>query len=406
MRNMKGKLLLWMAAMLLVHGWLLWNLGPRLREGYSDFTIFYTAGKMVRQGMGSHLYDSAPQFRQQQEFAPRVYIRQGPLPYNHPPFEALLFVPLTFLSYFSAYLVWSGINLLVLVVVIVLIRPRLPELRKLPLYLWIVGLLAYFPIFLGLVQGQDAILLLLFYTLAFVALKKERDVLAGCWLALGLFKPHLVLPLALVLVLDGRRKMLSGFVSVAAVLTLLSASVVGWKGLLRYPQQVWQLEQSRARAAIAPSMMPNLRGLVSDIARVPEGTAWFAVLLISGSLLLLFIAARRRPGAGGTRELKFSLAAVATALVSYHLYSYDLSPLILPMLLVSDFVIGNLRSLQRRDKVLLLGPIFLLFLSPFYILFLLRLDHFSVMALVLLLWFWGISRQVRKGGLAQSTAGA
>jgi hypothetical protein len=88
--------------------WKDWDL---VRKGYPDFTIFYSAGKMVRAGMARSLYDERVEFQVQRQFAPNVSIRHGALPYNHPPFEALLFVPFTHLPYLPAYLAWNAVNL-------------------------------------------------------------------------------------------------------------------------------------------------------------------------------------------------------------------------------------------------------------------------------------------------------
>ena len=141
--------------------------------GYPDFTSFYGAGLSLRQGQGSQLYDAEEQWRTQQVFAQRVRIRGGPLPYLRPPFETLLFVPLTLLSYPQAYFLWTAINLGIAVWVPFLLRQHVPDLR--PVSSWLLALLplAFTPIFFALVQGQDSILLLLLYSVAYLALQKE-----------------------------------------------------------------------------------------------------------------------------------------------------------------------------------------------------------------------------------------
>src|SRR5437773_11185140 len=103
-----------------------WNSRDLIRKGYPDFTIFYSAGKILREGLGVKLYDESTQYRIQQEFAAGVSIRQGPLPYNHPPFEALLFLPFTYLPYFSAYLLSNVITLRLLCHFPFLLRPLFP----------------------------------------------------------------------------------------------------------------------------------------------------------------------------------------------------------------------------------------------------------------------------------------
>src|ERR1700674_581223 len=80
--------LLWMAV---INGIMLWHTRVEIRRGYGDFATFYTAGTLVRGGQSAELYSLAAQWKVQQEFAPEVKIRQGPLAYLRPPFEALLF---------------------------------------------------------------------------------------------------------------------------------------------------------------------------------------------------------------------------------------------------------------------------------------------------------------------------
>ena len=81
---------------------------------------------------------------------------------------------------------------------------RQPILRNWPAPPWTVTVvsLAFFPIFFALLQGQDAILLLFLYGLAFVSWKQKRLVSAGAWLACGMFKFHLVLPFLLLILIQ------------------------------------------------------------------------------------------------------------------------------------------------------------------------------------------------------------
>src|SRR6476619_5278112 len=84
-KQYKKLLLLFLAGMFLLHIMVAWRSQDLVRKGYPDFTALYSAGKIVREGLGRQLYDSPTQYRIQQEFAAGVSIRQGPLPYIHPP---------------------------------------------------------------------------------------------------------------------------------------------------------------------------------------------------------------------------------------------------------------------------------------------------------------------------------
>jgi hypothetical protein len=392
----KRLLLLSLAGMFLLHALVFWSLRDKLRTGYPDFTIFYAAGKIVRQGLATHLYDSALQFRTQQEFAPGVEIRQGALPYNHPPFEVLLFVPFTWLPYFGAYVLWDLLNVLILAALPFLLRPHLPLLQRPPAGLWLFVSLAFFPVFIALLQGQDIILLLLLFTLTFGALKRKADFAAGCWLGLGLFRFHLVLPLLLILLLHRKRKALAGFALVAFALGLISIAVVGWKQAITYPAYVWNVEKVLEHGATMVSAMPNLRGLVQalGIAQVSPVVANTLVGILSTALLLLAALKWNFAATGKQFDLGFSMAVVVTVLVSYHVLPHDLCLLFLPVLLLAN----HSPELPRGwPRLTVLGPILVLFLSPVEMLLWFRYGQFSLLAPVLLLWVWGMARTISVG---------
>jgi len=84
---------------------------------------------------------------------------------------------------------------------------------------------------------------------------------------------------------------------------------------------------------------------------------------------------------------------VAAVLASYHAFPYDLSLLMIPALLVVNYAIET-SALQRYKNWALMLPVGLLFLTPVYMLLWIRLDHFNLFATVLLLWTWGIAREI------------
>src|SRR5437763_1301142 len=132
------KLLVWyFAAMTCLHGFLIWNAAGLIQKGYPDFTHMYAAGKIVRYGLGYRLYDEATQYRVQQEFASGVSIRHGALPYNHPPYEALIFVPLSYLPYLSAFVLWDVLGLVILVYLPYLLRPHVSLLETASPPFWV-----------------------------------------------------------------------------------------------------------------------------------------------------------------------------------------------------------------------------------------------------------------------------
>ena len=398
-KKYKKFLLIFLAGMLSLHIVVTWRSRDLVRKGYPDFTALYSAGKILRQGLGRQLYDSQTQFRIQQEFAAGVSIRQGPLPYIHPPWEALLLVPFAYFSYQTAYLLWDTVNVLILLSLPFLLRNHLPQLKRVPALFWLFAALAFYPIFFDLLQGQDILPLLLFLTLAFVSLKQNHDLAAGCWLGLGLFRFHLVLPLVFILLLHKRLRALLGFALVAVVLAVVSIAIIGWNAALSYPAFVWHVETVMGHGAIVPVDMPNLRGLLHTF--LAERSSKLVIQLVVAVLsvtLLFFASAKWKFAREGTEfDLGFALALVATILVSYHANTYDLSLLFLPVMLLTNHVAGADWK-HGWNRITLLGPMLLLFVSPIQMLLLQKYGKLSLLAPVLMIWAWGLASEISRIG--------
>src|SRR5208282_1165173 len=214
-------------AMTVANGIEFWQQRARIAAGYGDFSALYTSGLMLRQGKGRLLYDRHEQWTAQQEFAPHVDIRQGPMPFIRPPFEALVFLPLTYFSYPVALAIWSLVKVVLLWLSVRMLPRSQPFTRIYPSWLEAALCLGLFPVFLDLFQGQDAILLLLIAAAVLNRLQSGKDAVAGLLLALGLFKFLLVAPIAIMLWLAGRARISAGFLPGAAVLVALSCVISG-----------------------------------------------------------------------------------------------------------------------------------------------------------------------------------
>lgn len=387
-----------------VHIIVTWEVRDRILSGFPDYTIFYTAGNIVRDGMASRLYDADLQYQLQQGFVRATRHGRGLLPYNHPPYEALLFVPFSYLPYMTGYVIWALLNCGVFFGALILLQPYL---RTLPSFHWTVWAplpFAFFPAFASLFEGQDSILLLLLFTMTFLDLRRGRSWRAGVWLALGLFKFQVVLPFIAITVLTRRWKLLGGFALVASALGIVSIALVGWRTAMYYPVFVRRLEETTAGGAIVPMNMPNLHGLVDAIiARSRPSLASYGVVGVLSLLLVLTAARIINKYRSGLEEndLCFSVALVASVLVSYHLFWYDWTVLLLPALLSFNYLARgrDLRSLSER---LLLSSCTALFLSPLYLVPLARFGHLYGLALVLLAWFWALLRELENPQIQRS----
>ena len=388
-------LTLFCLGMIALHAAIFWLARSRVLAGSPDFSIFYTAGLMVRRGQGPELYSDEAQAATWREFVPSAAVREHPLPFNHPPFEVFPFLVLTDLTYLRAYSLWFLVNLLLVGAAAHLMRPWLPVIGSEFRWLPIMGALAFFPVAYAMLQGQDSILLLLLYCLAYGALRREQDVRAGVYLGLGLFKFHLVLPFAFVLLVRRRWRALGGILLGTAVDLAVSLVMVGWKQLLYYPRYILQINHQQAAGVIVPENMPNLRGLFTGWNGLKPPSMWLELALATTSLALLVWASRHwRPE--DLRDVEawnngFSIAMLATFLVGYHSYNHDMSILLLPTFITLDRVLGQERiwsGTRNRLVEVLLG---LMFFSPLYLILTLYYSHENLFALVLLALAWCLS---------------
>lgn len=353
--------------MLSLHLIIAWDSIDLIRKGYPDFSTFYSGASMVRQGLGKQLYDEATQYRIQLQFAAGVSIRQGPLPYIHPPFEALLFIPFTWFSYPTAYLLWDLLNLVFLVVLFFLLRSAIPWLKQVSAASWLLGCLAFFPVFFALLQGQDILMLVVLFGAAYVLLRRNSDLAAGCCLGLGVFRFHLVLPLVLILLYRKRGRVLAGFLATATVLGLVSVAIIGWEGAQSYPSHVWHLEQSmERRQTIVPIRMASIRGLFDSLLIPHFSKLASDIAIAAASLALVVFAARKwKLGNGAQFDLGFALCVIVTVLTSYHTLTYDLSLLLLPLALTVQYVFMNEnRDIPPRTRRAFLFLLFYSFSAP------------------------------------------
>lgn len=391
-------LLLYLSCMVGIHGAIWFLARDSVAEGYQDFTIFYSAGQIVRQGMGHDLYDEAVEWRIQQQVAPHVMTRKAALPYMHAPYEVLVFLPFSYFSYRQAYVLWNLANLAILAALPFLLKPYLPALQQYRSPLWTLSFLAFFPVFLTMLEGQDIILLLLLYTLAFVALKKNAWFAAGCWVALGLFRFQLVAPFLFVMLLTKKWKLLAGSLLTAAGLTTISAAIIGWQGVVRYPSYIWSLEHHLGRSILPPRDSPNLRGLIEQTfgSWASPHVILAAVTAVSAASIFLLVWKWRGARRDQLRQLDllFSLTLAVTLLVSYHGMFYDFTLLLLPVLVVLNRFLAGTPSTGGL-RIGLLAPIAVLFCTPLYLVFWsMRWEESSLMALMVIAFAIALSQEI------------
>jgi hypothetical protein len=354
-----------------------------------DFSEFYAAAQMVREGHGKSLYDLTLQAQFQSKLAAvHAY-------YLRPSFETLLFLPFTFVSYRTAYTLWTLINLALLALVVSLIEPRTKVSLAISQYariradagLVLVIFLTFAPTTTCLLIGQDSILMLVVYTIVFVMLKLGAEFRAGCVLACALFKFHLIIPFVIILLLRRRWPALKGFAAVGSLLILITIAISGFGVLREYPRVLLFDSTHRQIMGFNPEFTPNIRGFFYLLGKGKPPSHVFSWLTAIFSVLALWWAAKN--WRDDRFEWSFSASLLATLLASYHLYNYDLTLLLLPVAIVC----GNLAQRMRllHGNAVLTTVLAVLFL-PWVHFFLLKQAIYALMAIPILVLFFVVVR--------------
>ena len=336
--------------------------GPFLEK--TDFTFTYLGARLVLQGDGARLYDLS----EQRKLAASLFQHPNPLIYEHPPFEALVFAPLATLPYRTAYVIWGLINAVISLLALYLVRPYAPFPRSQGGYLaaWVF----FAPLCVALCEGQSSLALLLLYILTFVNLRRGRDLMAGVFLGLGLFKFQFVLPFALILLLRRKWRFAGGFALSAALLSAMSLIPAGWRGVSNYLSLLLQISRHPAHVSFGSAVdMPTIQGFVYAILHRGVSSTAISLIVALASVVLIGLTAwcwgqvDRISNSDSGFDLMFAGAVAVSLMTGFHMFTHDFSPLLLAMLLVLAHFPGEDR---RRPRQLLKATLGIFWAWPIY----------------------------------------
>jgi alpha-1,2-mannosyltransferase len=341
----------------------------------TDFLHFYTLGTLGLEGRGDLLYD----MRAQAELA-RQLLPQAPDRLYVPLYgsqASLFFAPFARLPYGWALAAWLGANVLIFAFCCYAVWKTCPDLW---VHRWTVLILAIaFPGFFHLLAwGQTSGLALLCFTLAYLALRRDRKVLAGLAIGSLVFKPQLGLAAAVVFVFAREWKLIAGALASASVQLAAAWAHYGTEVMrtywhaLTHVDDVWPLLEPRLYQT------HSLHSFWSML--VPWPRAALAIYVVSATGILVL--AVRCWQQATSLKIRYAALLLATVLVSPHLTVYDLVILAPAFLALGDW------TLAHRDS----APPVSLLLYACYLLFLVgplaQITHLqlSVVAMTVLLW--------------------
>jgi hypothetical protein len=255
------------------------------------------------------------------------------------------------------------------------------------------------PLLLNFVQGQDSVLLFVLVVLSFAAWERERYLEAGLFLGFGLFKFHLVLPCALLLLIRGRWRFAAGFASAALFLAAVSGVWYGSDVFEQYAHFLRLLPQLPI-SGVHWQAMGNVRGLAGFLASPGSRAGAALVVLISFFLLMVGVWAWRCAGASHEqRRLAYGASVIIALLVGYHLSPHDLILLLLPMAILID----KARHQSGAGRWLPLGLVAFLFLPPIHLL-VLSSKYYALMGIFTVILLAATIREIGRSRPARAAS--
>ncbi|HEX6773709.1 MAG TPA: glycosyltransferase family 87 protein [Acidobacteriaceae bacterium] len=335
-----------------------------IRQLNSDFVYVYGVGWIARTYSPALIYDLE---LQQQVFhsiePPRDGI-YGPSPY--PPFVALFFAPLTYLSFESAYLVWLGISLGLYVTGIgaaaIAVFPRDRSSRSLT-YCFA---LAFYPFLFGtLLNGQLASIAAGAVGVAMYQENRGRWFWSGLALSLLCYKPTLLVLLVPMLLLTRRFKTALGFVAGAGILVVGTTLVAGTHIWALYADMLRHFGSVTGAGGSSRLQLWKYLDLTSCFAAISGNKSANAMSILGAVMIVIEIALAallwRSADAGRAAQwLAWAATFTSTLLLNVYVPIYDSVLVVIAIILT----IGALREMaweRARSWVALTAVLILVF---------------------------------------------
>jgi alpha-1,2-mannosyltransferase len=304
----------------------------------ADFVQYYTLGHLASARRIEPMYDAALYHQAQADLIPESAREIYPPVY--PPQVAVLFAPVSGLSYQRALLLWCVLTIAGYAVIVWSVWRPVADL--LPDRTFVIAAAAAFPPFWSLIlHGQVTVILLAAFWAGWLALERRRHCLAGFAFGLLAIKPQFGIPLAVVVVVCGEWKVLAGAVS----------------SVLAQAATVWLMLGGEALTAFAgniPTVMayadmleakPFLSHSVRAVTRLAPNWIGVPMWTIVSAIVLWYTVRVWKSQA--PLSVRLGVVVLASALVNPHVIIYDLTVLALPLLWFGAYM----REAARREHV-------------------------------------------------------
>lgn len=298
-----------------------------------DFTVFYSAGALVREGDATQLYDPAAMHREEAETLAVNPDSVITLPFYNPPGLVLPLVALALLPLGPAAVVWTLVQLALFSVATGVVVRRSGQRNVLLTVAVLLAVVSSMPFHETLLHGQVSFALLAaLIAICFGAFRGRRDGLAVLGLTLLAVKPQLVLVFAAYFIVQRRWRVLAWAALLQALQLAMVMLLIDTQASLHWLSLAWAATHWENQDGIWIQAMFGWNAFIRDA--IGPGHATVRMFLAGGLDLatLAFSAGAVRRTGNHPRD-RFATLVFATVLVSPHLFAQDLVLVIAPLLL-------------------------------------------------------------------------
>jgi hypothetical protein len=281
----------------------------------TDFISFWTAGRLALQS-GPSAYDGALHGAAQQAAFPGIDVGYTPFPY--PPTFLLVCLLLGLLPYFPALVAWMGITGLA--------YWRVVRAWAAGVFPSTLAALAFPAVLINLAHGQTAFLTAALFGAGALALPR-RPFVAGLFLGLLTFKPHIGILIPIALLAARQWRAILGAVTGALALNAAALLVFGlptWADFLKGTVFFGRMLQSDL---LDPGKLQSVFGAMRVWGASPSlAITVHAVVALAAAAVVAVVAYRspRNPALG-------PVLISATLIATPYILDYDLTLLAFPM---------------------------------------------------------------------------
>ena len=283
-----------------------------------DFPAFYGAGRIVLDGNVDQLYNVEQQLAEQRGLHE---ISGKYLCFAYPPFVALPYAALAVFPYRIAYVINVLLMLSALIIILKILFKKYDISSQYYLLAFTLAL-SFFPIFKALFGGQNTLLTLLLLCLYWVYADRKKEIQAGVFLGLMLFKPQFALPLIGLMLLSKRWVVVLSSLLTGLLLYLLCIYMLGTGWLFEWFE--FALWFSKIDAEVNSINAVSWLGF-SETLFGPENTNvrfWGLFASVAHSLLLSFYWIKRYGSESGIINL-MPITCLSLILIPSHTMYYD-----------------------------------------------------------------------------------